>query len=158
MEQIDLYLVSLNIGTLWYGIGKREENDFVIMLLARKQDKDDFRKDMFMAKRKEIVQIADYSDDYLNILRFAPSACNLQPWYISKKDDVIRVYRYFDSSRRGIMPKDRAVYYNRIDMSIFILFLELILKHNNIDCQITLFNDHDDINEYTLCAEYRILC
>ena len=157
MEQMDLYLVSLNIGTLWYGIGKREENDFVIMLLARKQDKDDFRKDMFRAKRKEIVQIADYSDDYLNILRFAPSVCNLQLWYISKKDDVIRVYRYFDSSRRGIMPKDRAVYYNRIDTGIFILFLELILKHNNIDCQRTLFNDHDDINEYTLCAEYRIL-
>lgn len=88
---MDLYLVSLNIGTLWYGIGKREENDFVIMLLARKQDRDDFRKDMFRAKRKEIVQIADYSDDYPNILRFAPSACNLQPWYISKKDDVIRV-------------------------------------------------------------------
>lgn len=82
MEQMDLYLVSLNIGTLWYGIGKREENDFVIMLLARKQDKNDFRKDMFRAKRKEIVQIADYSDDYLNILRFAPSTCNLQPWYI----------------------------------------------------------------------------
>ena len=48
---MDLYLVSLNIGTLWYSIGKREENDFVIMLLARKQDKDDFRKDMFRAKR-----------------------------------------------------------------------------------------------------------
>ena len=56
------------------------------------------------------------------------------------------------------MPKDRAVHYNRIDMGIFILFLELILKHNNIDCQRTLFNDRDDINEYTLCAEYRILC
>ena len=56
------------------------------------------------------------------------------------------------------MPKDRAVYYNRIDMGIFILFLELILKHNNIDCQRALFNDHDDINEYTLCTEYRILC
>ena len=50
---------------------------FVIMLMARKQDKDDFRKGMFKAKRKEIVQIADYSDDYLNILRFAPQC--LQP-------------------------------------------------------------------------------
>ena len=56
------------------------------------------------------------------------------------------------------MPKDRAVYYNRIDMGIFILFLELILKHNNIDCQKTPFNDHDDINEYALCAECRTLC
>ena len=79
MEQMDLYLVSLNIGTLWYGIGKREENDFVIMLLARKQAKDDFRKDMFRAKRKEIVQIADYSDDYLNILRFAPVPATFSP-------------------------------------------------------------------------------
>ena len=36
-EQLDLYLVSKNIGTLWFGIGKVEEKeldglDFVIML------------------------------------------------------------------------------------------------------------------------------
>jgi len=40
-EQLDLYLVSRNIGTLWFGIGKTQEKpfadmEFVIMLSIRK--------------------------------------------------------------------------------------------------------------------------
>ena len=40
-EQLDLYLVSRNIGTLWFGIGKTEEDpfedmEFVIMFSIRK--------------------------------------------------------------------------------------------------------------------------
>lgn len=156
LEQLDLYLVSLNIGTLWYGIGKTAEKDFVIMLLARKQDEKDFRKDMFKAKRKTVNEIADFNAEYLNILRFAPSACNLQPWYISKKDDGLLVYRYYDSNRRGIMPKDKVVYYNRIDMGIFLQYLEIILKKENIGFQRILFIDDDDSAEYVLCAKYKI--
>jgi len=43
-EQLDLYLVSKNIGTLWFGIGKVEEKeldglDFVIMIAISKIDK-----------------------------------------------------------------------------------------------------------------------
>ena len=57
-EQLDLYLVSKNIGTLWFGIGKVEEPkidnlDFVIMIAIAKVDKEDkFRKDMYKSKRK----------------------------------------------------------------------------------------------------------
>ena len=44
-EQLDLYLVSKNIGTLWFGIGKVEEKqldglDFVIMMAIAKVDSD----------------------------------------------------------------------------------------------------------------------
>ena len=40
-EQLDLYLASMNIGALWFGIGKVEETtyhglDFVIMLAIKK--------------------------------------------------------------------------------------------------------------------------
>ena len=42
-EQLDLYLVSKNIGTLWFGIGKPDEQeldglDFVIMIAIAKID------------------------------------------------------------------------------------------------------------------------
>ena len=42
-EQLDLYLVSKNIGTLWFGIGKVKEKqldglDFVIMIAIAKVD------------------------------------------------------------------------------------------------------------------------
>ena len=57
-EQLDLYLVSKNIGTLWFGIGKVKEKeldglDFVIMIAIKKVDSEDkFRKDMYKSKRK----------------------------------------------------------------------------------------------------------
>ena len=52
-EQMDLYLVSRDIGTLWFGIGKPDEKiydglDYVIMLAVHKiGDPTLFRKDMF---------------------------------------------------------------------------------------------------------------
>ena len=89
-EQLDLYLVSKNIGTLWFGIGKVEEKqidglDFVIMIAIAKVDSPSkFRKDMYKSKRKELSEIWN-GDNYLdiaNIVRFAPSACNTQPWIV----------------------------------------------------------------------------
>lgn len=80
-EQLDLYLVSKNIGTLWFGIGKPEEKryeglDFVIIIAIAKIDSEDkFRKDMFKSKRKNLEEIwnGDYYLDIANIVRFAHS-------------------------------------------------------------------------------------
>lgn len=62
-EQLDLYLVSQNIGTLWFGIGKTNEPsfdglDFIIMIaMSKVDDERKFRKDMFKSKRKSIDEI-----------------------------------------------------------------------------------------------------
>ena len=78
-EQIDLYLTSKNIATLWFGIGRVKEKavdnlTYVIMIAIRKVDDScKFRKDMFKSKRKNISEIWE-SDKYLdiaNIVRFA---------------------------------------------------------------------------------------
>ena len=71
-EQLDLYLVSKNIGTLWFGIGKVEEKeldglDFVIMMAIAKVDSPDkFRTDMYKSKRKDLSEIWR-GDNYLDI-------------------------------------------------------------------------------------------
>ena len=132
-EQLDLYLVSKNIGTLWFGIGKVDEKklddlDFVIMIAIAKVDKEDkFRKDMYKSKRKELSEIWEGNSflDIGNIVRFAPSACNTQPWRVQTSDNEIKVYRYRKEGKRGIMPKDMVIYYNQIDIGIFLCFLEL---------------------------------
>ena len=81
-EMLDLYLVSKNIGTLWYGLGRTGEKklndlDFVIMMGISKVSDDSFRKNIFNANRKPLEQI--WTGEYLpisNVVRFAPSACN----------------------------------------------------------------------------------
>ena len=163
-EQLDLYLVSKDIATLWFGIGKVEEKeldglDFVIMIAIAKADsKDKFRKDMYKSKRKELNEIwqGDSYLDIANIVRFAPSACNTQPWLVKATDDLIQVYRYKKEGKRGIMPRDMIIYYNQIDIGIFLCFLELCFNKNNIKYQRRLFVEEDINNEYNLTAEYKL--
>ena len=161
-EQLDLYLVSKNIGTLWFGIGKPDEKeldglDFVIMIAIAKVDSEaKFRKDMYKSKRKELSEIwsGDKYLDIANIVRFAPSACNTQPWKVEASEKEIKVFRYRKEGKRGIMPKDRVVYYNQIDIGIFLCFMDLCLEHNNINYKRELYVEEDREREYNLSAKY----
>ena len=163
-EQLDLYLVSKNIGTLWFGIGKPEEKNldrlsFVIMIAIAKIDSaDKFRKDMFKSKRKELSEIWEGNSylDIANIVRFTPSACNTQPWRVESSDNELKIYRYRKEGKRGIMPKDRVIYYNQIDIGIFLCFLELCLEKNDIIYNKELYVEDDHENEYNLVAVYKI--
>ena len=163
-EQLDLYLVSKNIGTLWFGIGKVKEKeldglDFVIMIAIKKVDSEDkFRKDMYKSKRKELSEIWE-GNNYLdigNIVRFTPSACNTQPWRVEANEKELKVYRYRKEGKRGIMPKDMVIYYNQIDIGIFLCFLELCLEKNKIDYDREVFVEEDHENEFNLTAVYKI--
>jgi len=163
-EQLDLYLVSRNIGTLWFGIGKVQETqldglDFVIMIaISKVDDPTKFRKDMYKSKRKDLQEIWEGNSyqDIGNIIRFAPSACNTQPWKVKTTSNEIKVYRYRKQGKRGIMPKDRVIYYNQIDIGIFLCFLELCLNKNNITYNKELFIEQDHEQEYNLTTIYKI--
>ncbi len=161
-EQLDLYLVSRNIGTLWSGIGKTEEKsyegmEFVIMFSVRKiRDDSRFRRDMFKSKRKRVEEIweGEQIPGVSDIVRFAPSACNSQPWFV-KNDGELWVYRYRKPGRRGIMPADMVSFYNRIDIGIFICFMDICLEHSGIGFEKTLYSDAGNDEEYVLNARYR---
>ena len=162
-EQLDLYLVSKNIGTLWYGIGKpevlqKDGLDYVIMIAISKVDSENkFRKDMFKSKRKHLAENweGNYSD-IGNIVRFAPSACNTQPWFVKASENEIAVYRYKKEGKRGIMPKEKVDYYNRIDMGIFLCFLELCLNKSNIGFSKEIYTENASDNNKILNAIYKV--
>ena len=160
-EQIDLYLASENIGALWFGIGKPQNMqmnglDFVIMISIAKMPEEKFRKDMFKSKRKPIDEI--WNVDTLNIaeiVRFAPSACNTQPWITENTGKELMIYRLKKPGKRGIMPADKVRYYNKIDMGIYLFMLETCLEYENYSYDRTLYADKtDDSVEKTLIAKY----
>ncbi|MBP5294837.1 MAG: nitroreductase [Lachnospiraceae bacterium] len=163
-EQLDLFLVSRGIGTLWFGIGRPDEPscgglDFVLMIAIRRiDDPSKFRKDMFKSKRKPAAEIweGEAIDGVTDIVRFAPSACNSQPWLVKREGADLKVYRYKKPGKRGIMPAAAVSYYNRIDMGIFLCFLELCLDHENIPHTKELFTDDGSDREYTLNAVYHL--
>lgn len=162
-QQLDLYLVHHNIGTLWFGIGKPDMDsfeglDYVIMIAIHKvNDRSLYRKDMFKAKRKPLDQI--WVGDTLGvaeIVRFSPSACNSQPWFVKNDNGILEVSRYKQPGKRGIMPANAVSYYNRIDLGIFLCILELCMAKNGIGFERTLFIDDGADKEYIKSAEYRI--
>ena len=160
-EQIDLYLASQNIGALWFGIGKPQNIqinglDFVIMISISKMPEDTFRKNMFKSKRKPLSEIwRGNTLSIAEIVRFAPSACNSQPWIIENTGNNLMVYRFKKPGKRGIMPADKVRYYNKIDMGIFLFMLEICLEHENYTYERILFVDEtDDSIEQTLIATY----
>lgn len=162
-EQLDLWLTEHHIGSLWYGIGKPDEPaydglDYVIMFAVHKADDDSqYRKDMFKAKRKALPEV--WSGESLGrtaeIARFAPSACNSQPWFAAYENGMLTVSRIRKSGKIGIMTPSAAKYYNRIDMGIYLLFLELCLEKEGYRFERTLFPD-DGEAECAKTAEYRI--
>lgn len=163
-QMLDLYLVSKDIGTLWFGIGKPEEKDynglsFVIMILIKKVDSTEkFRKDMFKSKRKSLEEIWEGEQivGVSDIVRFAPSACNSQPWRIKRDGNNLKLYRYRKPGRVGIMPDNMVSTLNRIDIGIFICFLELCLKHEGYEFAKELFVDEGLDDELTLNAIYML--
>ena len=161
-QQLDLMLASMNIGALWFGIGKTDVQsdvglDFVIMIAIAKMEGTKFRKNMFKSKRKPLEEIWS-GEQYLeiaNIARFAPSACNTQPWIVESSETELRVFRYKKPGKRGIMPVDKVTYYNKIDIGIFLLFLEVCLKHEKMEFERKLFSDSGD-EEKKLIASYTL--
>ena len=163
-EQLDLFFASLNIGALWYGIGKPDiqtynELDYVIMILISKMPSDKFRKDMFKSKRKSLDEIwfGDYHKNIGKIARFAPSACNTQPWKVVSNNNSLTIYRYKMPGKRGIMPAEKVRFYNKIDMGIYLFMLEVCLENEGYKFDRFIYEDNtcDEI-EKTLIAKYVI--
>lgn len=164
--QLDLYLASENIGVCWYGAGKilcQDESslEFVIMLSIAKVNESSFRKDMLKSRRKSISEIWKGSAfvDIANIVRFTPSACNVQPWYVEEDGNILTVNLVKSSGRRGIMPMARQEYYARIDIGIFICFLELCLNAHKLSFERRLYVAKEDDSglQKVPVAEYIIL-
>lgn len=158
-EQLDLYLVSKNIGSLWFGIAKSKEIynglNYVIMIAIAKVN--EFRKDMYKSKRKELNEIWNGEDlDIANVVRYAPSACNSQPWYVENKDNKLYVYRKSKSGRVGIMPKNASVFYNQIDIGIFMCILEICLLNKDIKYNRQTYKDNESFDNLELNATYEL--
>lgn len=163
-EQLDLWLAAKNIGVCWYGAGKNNNQyytdlEFVIMLAIQKVPDNQFRQDMFRSKRKSIPEIwqGKAYHDIANIVRFAPSACNLQPWFVVSEKGELNVYKII-STKRGIMPANKVDYYSEIDMGIFICFLEICIEHEKLSFCRKLYDDNKPSSDNKLLnANYQIL-
>ena len=136
LEQLDLFLASLDIGCCWYGWGKcpqeKEGMKFAIMMCFGKCRKEDFRtkKDEFLRNGVEKMYKGLHGEE-LSDAFLAPSACNSQPWRVEQTDNVIKVFRL--KSTLNPLSRVLAAHFNKIDMGIFLVFLETVLEEKSIE-------------------------
>ena len=167
LEQWDLYLTTLNIGVCWYGMGKVDEVEknglkYAIMLCFGKCGEDDFRKDVSEFNRKkasemwsvtDASQSSDLLTDVAEIARLAPSAVNSQPWKVAQDGNTLKVYR--EKGKTPVLSNLLFKRWNKVDIGIFLAFLEVALDSHGYAYERTLHADCDNKNS-VLTATYSI--
>ena len=146
LEQMDLWFASRDIGACWYGMGRTEEKkqdglSFVIMMAFGRCRPESFRRSMGEAKRKSLAAICGGGADEavlraVDTARYAPSACNSQPWHVDCAPGKLTVRQ--QSGFKNPLMKNLAGYMNKIDMGIFFCCLELALRHEGVSFRRTL--------------------
>lgn len=90
LQQMDLYLSSLGIGSCWLGMTKPSQLEcegvpFVILLAFGKPGEPVHRTSRNEFKRKDLSEMGSTGaiPAYIDDVRLAPSAMNKQPWYFT---------------------------------------------------------------------------
>ena len=173
LEQWDLYLATLNIGVCWYGMGKVEQAErnglkYGIMLAFGKCDESDFRNDVREFNRKKLDEIwlddettrtaDDLADGIANgklaeIVRLAPSAVNSQPWKVVQEGNTLNVYR--EKGKTPVLSNVLFKHWNKVDIGIFLCFLEVALESEGYAFERQLHTDTDS-KKSVLTATYTL--
>lgn len=160
LEQWDLYLASINVGVCWYGMGKVDEKthnglSYAIMLSFGKNSEGDFRNDVSNIKRKDVEDFwKDISDSKLGeIVRLAPSAVNSQPWKVEQSGNELNIYR--EKGNTPVLSGILFKHWNKVDIGIFLCFLEVALESEGYAFTKQLHPDTDD-KKRVLTATYTI--
>jgi nitroreductase len=132
LQQVDLFLPTLNIGSCWQG-GPRPTKEFkgadglefVILLAFGRPAEELFRNSVSEFKRNPLTSITNISgeDELLEAVRLAPSAVNKQTWYFTRTGDAIHVY----AGRGGLIPPQRL---KAIDAGIAMCHLWLAAENS----------------------------
>lgn len=130
LQQVDLMLSDMGIGSCWLGLGKPTEKavgkdgmNYVIALAigptsepVHRQSKAEFKR----KKMEEIYQGSHFSS-IMEAVRLAPSGTNSQPWFFVEEENTLHAF----CAKKG---KLKAMLYeriNRMDMGIGLCHLWL---------------------------------
>lgn len=130
LQQLDLYLNGLGLGSCWLGMGRMNEGpaaestgkdglSFAIMLAFGHPKGPHTRKNPSEFRRKSLSEISDRPDERLEPARLAPSSVNSQPWYFTHDGETLHVY----CAQKNRFGTRFLTDMNRIDMGIALAHL-----------------------------------
>lgn len=155
LQQMDLKLSSMGIGSCWQGIptvkGHVKSDLEFIILLAFGVAAEPVHREPSEFKRKPLSEITDIvgMDDVLEAVRLAPSAVNNQPWYLRGGDGMIHAYcRVQNPVKRRLLGR-----WNPIDMGIALAHLKISLEHHGYRPEFRILKA-PEIKNYTYTGTY----
>lgn len=150
LQQMDLKLSSMGIGSCWQGIPSpgghlKSELEFVIFL-ALGEAGEPVHRSRSEFRRKPLSEITDITgmDDVLEAVRLAPSAVNNQPWYLTGGDGEIHAYcRIHGPIKRRLVGR-----WNPIDMGIALAHLQISLQHHGYRTGFRVLEDPMELKNF----------
>ncbi|BAW30792.1 MAG TPA: nitroreductase family protein [Methanothermobacter sp.] len=158
MQQMDLKLSSMGIGSCWQGIPKPKPHitsklEFIILLAFGEPAEPLYRK-YAEFKRKSLHEITDIEgmDEILEAVRLAPSAANNQPWYFKGEKNMIHAYqRISNILKAGFIEK-----WNPIDMGIALAHLKISLEHHNYKPKFEIYENPPKLEKHKYLGTMKI--
>ncbi|MDR3072292.1 MAG: hypothetical protein LBU41_02245 [Clostridiales Family XIII bacterium] len=125
VQNVDLYLQSIGLGSVWLGMAKpnEPEQNYCILLAFGKTDVP-LRKSAEEFTRLPMSDVSDTDNAIAKAARLAPSAMNSQPWKLHFENGKI-VIQYFG---RGLMKLMLRKKLNKIDLGIITRHVEVALQ------------------------------
>lgn len=154
LEQIDLFLSSIGLGSCWLGMANTNEKaksglKYIIQLAFGKAD-NIYRNDISEFKRKDINKVSNIDNRLMHDVRLAPSANNGQPWYFVQNDNSIDIYME-KSKFIKIQKMDKM---KKIDIGIATCFLDLSIENDKKHATYQVLKSKElDGYEYIISAE-----
>lgn len=126
LQQLDLFLQSLGLGSCWVGLGRPkkpfcEDLPHAILMPFGVAAEPVWREETAQFSRRSMDEIADLPDPRLECVRLAPSATNSQPWYFLHDGEKLHVYQVI----QGPLKRMSLGKMNCIDMGIALCHLAL---------------------------------
>jgi nitroreductase len=123
LQQVDLYLSSIELGSCWLGMAHPKEKlidnmEFVIALAFGTPTESPYRE-LVDFKRKSLDKISNTPDNRLEVIRLAPSAMNLQKYYFLTEDNTIHAY----CTKASVLTIKQLVKMREIDIGIALAHL-----------------------------------
>jgi len=125
LQEVDLFLQSKGLGSLWYGSKNATHNgkDGHCITLAFGTTDVPFRKGEEDFKRLGVNEISNADNAVARAVRLAPSARNSQPWYLTFKEGEVLIEHH----GRGMFKVMLRRKLSKIDMGIATKCAELAL-------------------------------
>jgi nitroreductase len=152
LENIDLYLQSIGLGSCWLGGGrpKQKQSDFCILLTFGRTDEAD-RKGSKDFHRLPLSEISNVDNVIAQAARLAPSAMNSQPWKLHFIENTVTI----EYKGRGLAKPLLGKKLNKIDVGIITRHVQVALEHEgNI---VTAITPNTKGKDFTVTVTYNKL-